>query len=221
MKQSNILNERVLCISDLHAPWEHPNYLQFLKRIQKKYKTTKTVVIGDGVDFAAISNFETNPDLPSSGDELALAIKHLQPYYKAFPEAYYCMGNHSLRVARRAFKAGLSSHYIKAYKEVINAPEKWQFVDSIVINDVLYRHGDLSAYKKCLQEFQSVVSGHRHTECGIQYFTNNNKTIFGMQIGAAINDESAAFAYAKNVSKRSVLACGVVIDGKHGYIELM
>lgn len=211
----------ILIVSDIHAPYTHKNYLNHCKKIYKKYKCNKVVFIGDLVDNTALSYHDLNMDLPSVGDELQKALDQLQAWYKTFPTAIVTLGNHDLRIAKRALKSGLSTVFIKAFNEIIQAPKGWKFVDQIIIDKVLYRHGDIDAYKKCQQEHMSVVSGHHHTKAGIEYYTNNNHTIFGMHTGAGIDDSSLAFAYAKGMSKRSVLACGVVIDGKQGILELM
>lgn len=211
----------ILVISDIHAPYAHKNYLNHCKKIYKKHKCNKVVFIGDLVDNTALSFHDLNVDLPSVGDELRKALNQLQEWYKAFPDAVITMGNHDYRIARRALKSGLSTVFIKAFNEIIQSPKGWNFVDQIIIDNVLYRHGDINAYKKCQLEHMSVVSGHLHTLAGIEYYTNNNHTIFGMQVGAGIDDSSLAFAYSKGMSKRSVLACGVVIGGKQGIIELM
>jgi hypothetical protein len=43
-----------------------------------------------------------------------------------------------------------------------------------------------------------------------------------MQTGCGINDESAAFGYAKGMAKHSVIAAGVVLNGgKTPIVELL
>ena len=64
----------------------------------------------------------------------------LELWYKAFPHAHVCMGNHDLRLAKRAFKSGVSKRCLRDYGEVIGSPG-WVFVDEIIINKVLYCHG--------------------------------------------------------------------------------
>ena len=45
--------QTILVIGDLHAPYEHPDTVSFLRAIKKKYKPTDVVQIGDEVDFHA------------------------------------------------------------------------------------------------------------------------------------------------------------------------
>ena len=65
----------VLVISDLHAPWQHPDALEFLKAIKKKIKPDFVLNVGDECDAHALSMWESDPDLPSAGDELKMARK--------------------------------------------------------------------------------------------------------------------------------------------------
>ena len=40
-------NERILLISDMHAPYNHPDLLPFLEHLKKKYKPTRVISMGD------------------------------------------------------------------------------------------------------------------------------------------------------------------------------
>jgi len=72
------MNRCVLVISDLHIPYHHKDSFAFLKEIKKQFKIDFVVNIGDLLDFHAISFHETNPDLPSAGDELTLAKNYIK-----------------------------------------------------------------------------------------------------------------------------------------------
>lgn len=217
MRTSNIL-----VVGDIHAPFEHKDYLDFNKDLYKRYQCNKVIMIGDLIDFAAISYHDHDPDMLSPGDELDTAIAHLQPWYKAFPHATVCLGNHDLRLAKRCFKSGVSKRWIRDYGEVIGSPG-WVFVDEITINKVLYTHGSTGdAYKRCQQERISVVQGHYHTKAGIEYYAARGGTIFGCQTGCGIDDNALAFAYAKQNAKKSILASAVVLNqGKLPIVELL
>jgi hypothetical protein len=41
------LNDRILVIGDIHAPYEHPDTVAFLKAVKKKYNPTRVIQIGD------------------------------------------------------------------------------------------------------------------------------------------------------------------------------
>ena len=79
-------NQSILVISDLHVPFEHPDTVPFLKAVKSQFKPTDVVQIGDEADFHALSFHDSDPDLPSAGEELEKAIAKLQPIYKLFPK---------------------------------------------------------------------------------------------------------------------------------------
>ena len=67
-------NKRILVISDMHIPYHHKDSIKFLKEIKKEFKPDRIVNIGDSIDFHNISMHDSNPDLPSAGDELKMSI---------------------------------------------------------------------------------------------------------------------------------------------------
>ena len=52
---------KVLVIGDPHEPVSHPGYRRFCKDLRGKYRTNKTVIIGDICDHHAISFHAANP----------------------------------------------------------------------------------------------------------------------------------------------------------------
>ena len=71
-------NKRILVISDMHIPYHHKDSIKFLKEIKKEFKPDRIVNIGDSIDFHNISMHDSNPDLPSAGDELNLTKKYIK-----------------------------------------------------------------------------------------------------------------------------------------------
>ena len=64
----------VLIISDTHLPFAVPELIPFLKLLKKKYKPDRVIHIGDEVDKHAMSFHDSDPDLPSAGDELRISL---------------------------------------------------------------------------------------------------------------------------------------------------
>ena len=62
----------ILCISDLHIPAHHPQAFDFLKLLKKTLKPDLIVNGGDELDKHALSMHDSDPDLPSAGDELSI-----------------------------------------------------------------------------------------------------------------------------------------------------
>lgn len=209
---------RVLVISDTQAPFEHKDYLEFLKAVAKKYKTKEVVHVGDEADMSAISDWDHDPDGMSAGDELKAAIKSLQRLYKTFPKVKVCTSNHTARPFRKAFKFGLPKAFLKGYRDFLEAPKGWSWADSWEIDGIKYQHGEgfsgrNGAIKAAENNMQSTVIGHIHSFAGIQYSANPRHLIFGMNVGCLIDKDSYAFAYGKHMTNKPIISCAVVIDG--------
>ena len=210
---------RVLVISDTQAPFEHADYLDFIKFVAKKYDCNEWVHIGDEVDFHAMSDWDHDPDGYSVGHELEAAVRSLKRLYAAFPKMKVCTSNHTSRPFRRAFSHGIPRAFIRDYKEFLNAPPGWDWADKWEIDSVTYFHGEKlsgkdAPYKAASKKMKSVVFGHVHAHAGIQYIsTESGSFIFGMNVGCLIDDQAYAFKYNKSDLIRPVLTCGVVIDG--------
>jgi metallophosphoesterase superfamily enzyme len=200
---------RVLVIGDLHEPFCLNGYLAHCKQVYKRFNCNKVVFIGDIIDSHYSSFHDTNPDGFSAIDELNLSIKKLSKWYKAFPVATVIIGNHDRIVNRKALSNGISAKWIKEYSEVLKV-KGWNFTTDATIDNVLYVHGEgSSAFVKAKALFCSVVAGHTHTKCYIEFIND----IFGMQVGCGVDKNSYAMAYAKNFAPPQI-ACAIVIDGK-------
>lgn len=200
---------KILIIGDIHEPFSKPGYLEHCKAVYKRFNCNKVVFIGDIIDSHYSSFHNTDPDGLSAIEELTASIKKLALWYKAFPKATVIIGNHDRIVYRKAFAHGISSKWIKEYKQVLNVPN-WEFKTEATFDNVLYVHGEgATAFTKAKSLFKSVVAGHTHTKCYIEYLNN----IFGMQVGCGVDKDAYAMAYAKNFAPPQ-LACGVVLEGK-------
>lgn len=209
---TNKFGKNVLVIGDIHLPFSLDGYLEHCKKAYKEYNCNEVVFIGDIIDNHASSYHETDPDGMNAGQELSLAISQVKDWYEAFPNATIIIGNHDRLIMRKAYSSGLSKHWIKDYSEVLNVP-KWKFQESIEIDDVLYIHGEGgTARTKMKNDLQSVVQGHLHTQCYIEWLVGAKYKIFGMQVGCGIDHEAYAMAYAK-AGKKPAIACGVILKG--------
>ena len=212
--------KRVLVIGDLHEPFCLDGYFEFCKDIYTKYKCTDVVFIGDIVDNHFSSYHETIPDSIGGGDELEFAISKLKKWHTYFPNATVIIGNHDRLIMRKAQTGGISSKWIRDYKDVLEVPT-WNFVDRHVIDNVQYLHGEGGTAKvKCKSDMMSTVQGHLHTQAYTEWFVGANFKIFGMQIGCGIEWKHIAFSYSK-YGKKPAIGCGVVINGTTAINELM
>ena len=203
---------RVLIIGDLHLPFELDNYFNFCIHQYRKYSCNKIIFIGDIIDNHYASYHEESSDAMGGGDELDLAINKLKKWYKFFPVADVMLGNHDILIMRKAQTSKIPTKWIKNYKDVLETPG-WNFVDSIVYDNVFYHHGIGSkAHMKAQKNMMSTVGGHWHTESFVHWYVGKMQKVFGMQVGCGVDDKSFAMAYAKWFPK-SAIGCGVVIDG--------
>jgi len=208
----------VLVVPDLHEPCSRPHAIEFCKDVKKKYRCNTVVFIGDVIDCHSVSFHAAHPEMPGPKEEFDLAYDCIQKWRLAFPRAKVCLGNHDRRIVRLAESVKIPAKYIREYSDVWNTP-KWTWDHEFVIDDVLYTHGDgagtslYPAYNKMKSMGMSCVLGHFHQAGGIKWLVNPLRRMFGMDVGSLVDDKSMAFAYAKNRTLRSVLSCGVVLDG--------
>ena len=208
---------RTLVIGDPHEPVCHPGYRPWCRYLRNKFKTTKTVIIGDICDHHAISFHAANPMCPGPDDEYLLTKQKMKAWHRDFPKAIITIGNHDARVVRLAESVNIPAKYLRDYNEVWKTPG-WKWVDDIIIDDVFYFHGTARsglhpAYNAMKDNLMSTVMGHCHSVAGTQWKANPDRRIFGMDVGCGIDVTAWQFAYGKHMARRPILAAGVVLDG--------
>lgn len=218
--------ETVLAIGDLHAPFEHPDALEFLRWVKKKYSPTKIVCMGDEIDAHALSDYDHDPDGDGPGKELERAIEHLGAFYAEFPKVLVCTSNHTSRPFRKAYKHGLPKALFRSYREFLQAPKGWFWEDKFEIDGVIYQHGDPftgkdAAIKAAQGNMQSTVIGHVHSFAGIQYNANHKHLYYGFNVGCLIDSKTYAFSYGKNLPNKPIIGVGIVHKGVPVFVPLI
>ena len=99
-----MLRKSILCISDQHAPYHHPDTLDFLAALKKEYKPDCVVNMGDELDWHSISFHDHHPGLHSPKDELEIAKVFFKELHKMFPKMHVLDSNHGSLVFRKATK---------------------------------------------------------------------------------------------------------------------
>jgi hypothetical protein len=214
----------VLVIPDLHLPWCRKGSLNFVRKVQDKYKTNRTVFIGDICDSAAISFHQRVPEMPDAIHEYKLALQQVKQWYKEFPCAFVTSGNHDLRCCRVAASVGIPSMYLKAMNELYGTPQ-WKWVTQVDIDGVTFLHGDgfggdypwMNAARRL---GQSCVLGHTHSRAGIGWLASQKHLYFGFGVGCLVDDAAMCFQYAHARQNRSILGCGVVKDGVPTWVPM-
>jgi hypothetical protein len=208
----------ILVISDYHAPYNHPDAVAFLKACKKKFRPTHVVCIGDETDFHAMSFHDSNPDLPSAGEELKQAIKELKKLYKMFPRVTVVESNHGSMALRRALAHGFPKAIIKSYNSILEAPRSWKWVDDVIINTplgpVYFCHGKSGVAGRLASQYgMSCVQGHYHEKAQIHYISTPEKLMFDLHTGCLADDKSLALQYNKVNPKRPIVSIAIIVDG--------
>lgn len=218
--------ETVLVISDLQIPYEHPDALRFIQTVASYAEPTKIVCIGDEVDQHAVGRFDPDPDADGPGVELKLAKRRLKKWYETFPEVSVCVSNHTQRIYKKAFHAGIPEGYLRPVNDWLDAPEGWVWEDKFVIDGVRYEHGDAqggmyAARNLAIRNRQSTVIGHHHSNGAVFYIANEDEMIFALNTGCLVDIKSLAFKYAKNAAFKPTLGCGVVTQGVPEFVPML
>lgn len=225
-RSSGAGRHNVLIISDQHAPFHHPDTLDFLRDTYHKYKCTKVVNIGDEMDFHAISRHMKEADAMGAEDEFKEGMKFMRSLYKLFPNVSVCTSNHTARPYRRAKEVGLPERFLKSYKQFMEAPDGWEWRDSFLIDQVHYSHGEETSGKDgainlAMAKRTSCAIGHLHSWAGAKYHANEYDIIFGLNSGCLIDVNAYAFRYGRPFKHKPTVGCGVVIEGATALFEPM
>tara|TARA_R110000744_G_C19371770_1_gene563204 strand:- start:57914 stop:58798 length:885 start_codon:yes stop_codon:yes gene_type:complete len=211
-------NSRILFISDMHIPYNHVDLIPFLKHLKEKYNPTRVICLGDELDKHALSYHDSDPDLPSAGDELRRSLPVIQELFSMFPKMDIIESNHGSLVWRKAKTFGIPKHYIKSYNDVLGVDGGWQWSFDLTIKlpngqKCYIHHGKSSDVIKLSQQMgMCAVQGHFHESFKIDYWGNPNGLFWGMQCGCLVDDDSLAFSYNNVNIKRPVCGTGLVID---------
>jgi len=211
-------NDSVLIISDMHHPFGHPDMIPFLAELKHKYKFDRVISVGDEVDYHALSFHDSDPNLPSAGDELELAIEALKPLYKMFPVMDIVESNHGSMVYRKALANGLPKAMLRSYREILRAPKGWNWKFDLKFKTslglVYVCHGKSVAAGRLASSYGcSTIQGHYHEKADITYISTPEKLMWDMHVGCLADDKSLALGYNKINVKRPIVSVGIVIKG--------
>ena len=211
-------NSRILLISDLHIPYHHQDAIAFLIHLKEKYNPTRVICLGDEVDGHALSFHDSDPDLPSAGDEIRQALPVIAELFKIFPKMDILESNHGSLVWRKAKVFGIPKHYIKSYNEVLGVDSGWKWSFDLTVDlpngqKCYMHHGKTSNIIQLSQQMgMNATQGHYHETFKIDYWGNSTGLYWGMQCGCLIDDDKLAFNYNNVNIKRPIIGTGLIID---------
>lgn len=220
---------RILVVGDLHAPYTHPDAIDFLRHVRDSYAPDMVIQVGDETDGHAISFHDSDVNLDSAGVELEKAKVVLEKLHDLFPNLLVCDSNHGSLVYRRAKAHGLPVQFIKKYRDILfpeHGAKKWSWADAWVLNTPLgpvrFQHqvsGDLLL--NASHERTSLVIGHHHGKYDITYAASSTALYFGAHAGCLIDRKSLAFAYGKLSKCKPILGVMVITDGCPALIPML
>lgn len=214
----NKIYNSIMVLSDMHHPYSHPDLLPFVTAVKEKYRPDKIVCIGDEVDFHALSFHDSDPDLDSAGTELKQAIRQLQPLYKLFPNVTVVDSNHGSMVYRKGLASGIPKAALRAYREVLQAPNGWNWTPDCIyrtpLGPVYFCHGKSATPGRLASLYgMSTVQGHYHEKAQICFISTPERLLFDAHTGCLADDKSLALGYNKVNAKRPIVSLIVIVNG--------
>ena len=214
------MNESILVISDTHIPHHHPDLIPFLKAVKRQYKPDRIIHIGDEIDQHALSFHDSDPDLPSAGDELEESREVIKQIETLFPKLDLIESNHGALLYRKALANGIPKAMLRSYNEVLNVGKGWVWHRDLTIKlpngqYCYFCHGKNANVTLLSKNMgMSAVQGHYHGRFKIEYWGNPRELNWGMAVGCLADDESLAMAYNRNVLERPIIGMGAIISSQ-------
>ena len=205
----------VLVIPDTHEPFSIDGFAKWCAEQRDRWGCDTVVHIGDLVDNYASSMHSKDPDNPDAVTEYERVLERLSKWFSLFPDVILTLGNHDDRPMRTAKAGGVSSVFMKSFRETWNIPETWQICQEAVLDNVMYTHqgggGRSPSLARALAELIPVVSGHYHTVGGVAYHAGRNHTLWGLDVGCGVDRTGYGLAYNKSL-RGYILGCGIVVN---------
>jgi len=189
--------EKVLFVSDIHAPFQDNRAVRACISFGKWIKPDKIIFMGDVIDFYAISSFNKDP-IRALGiqKEIDEAISILKIFRKEFPkvEMDFIRGNHEKRLQSYLWKkaselSGLKNMNVPALLELEKLNIKYHKSGRMKLRGIVIKHGDKvrkhSAYTARGEFSETGLSGlsaHTH-RIGMHCRTNEGGRFFWYEIG--------------------------------------
>ncbi len=215
----------ILCIGDPHEPFTEPGYIDFCLDVKKERGCGTIMLMGDLVDSYQINLRDLDPNALSPKDEIIIARKNLKKWYKAFPKVKFCLGNHDLRLYRKAKKHGIPDICMRPFRDIWELPDAWEVEHQYIIDNTLYNHGfsatKQAAITSAIYNRMSTVQGHGHTTACIAFSASTVDCIWGMSVGSGINRSAMAFGYSEGFKEKPIVSCGTVENGEDPHIHRM
>jgi len=178
--------EKVLMFGDIHAPFHDEAALSSLLSFSKWFKPDTIFIMGDLIDFYAISRFTKDPERALKlQEEIDEAINILKQVRKVNPSAKIALirGNHCYRLQKYLWSeakelSSLRDLTVESLLRLRHLNIKYESKGRLVHKGVIFKHGDIvrkfsgySAKGEFEKSGMSGISGHTHRAA--TYYHNN------------------------------------------------
>lgn len=189
--------EKCLLVPDIHAPYQNDVALSSLISFSKWWKPDKIFIMGDLVDFYAISRFTKDPERALKlQDEIDVAYEILKQIRNANPNTPIVLirGNHEYRLQKYLWSEAkeLSSLRDLTVENLLNLKSlniKYEGTGRLRHRGIIIKHGDVvrkfagySAKGEFEKSGMSGVSGHTH-RAAVYYHKNASGDYAWMECG--------------------------------------
>ena len=222
--------ERICFFTDMHAPYHHPDTIEFLDWIKQEFDPTMWVCGGDESDQHALSFHDSDPNLDSAGPELLKTQEFISELEDLVPDLVLVHSNHGSLVYRRAKKFGIPVQCIKSYREILfpnGGGEGWSWIDQHRIKlpngqDLQFEHqasGDLlamAAHERC-----NIAIGHLHGKFAVNYAASKAALYWALNGGCLLDKDSMAFAYGRHFKLKPIIGASMILNSVPTVIPMM
>jgi hypothetical protein len=213
------INDRILIISDTHAPYTHMDALEFLAALHQKHKFTRIVHIGDEADLHKISYHDKDPNLPNASLELQMARVWLHELERLFPEMDILKSNHGDLAERKMITNGMPAEMLVPRATMYKVGGGWHWHNDMIMTlptgyNCMFVHGRAkNVFNNSKAVGMSFVQGHWHSELMVKCWRTPRAFHFGMNVGCLIDRKALAFRYAKENRDEQLIGCGMILSG--------
>jgi len=236
--------EKVLFVSDIHAPYQDNSAIRAMIAFGKEFKPDRIILMGDVVDFYAISSFSKDPyralGLQKEIDETVSILKILR---KEFPKARmdFIRGNHEARLQRflwnkAAELSGLRNLTVPKLLKLDELNITYHMKGRMKLRGIVVKHGDIvrkfSGYTAKGELENTGISGvsvHTH-RAAAHFHTNEGGRHFWYELGCLCKlnaeymegkipnwQQAFGIGYFKKGSKKCNIHIVNIINGKALY----
>ena len=236
--------KRVLFVSDIHCPYQDKSALRAMYNFMDWWKPQEVIILGDLVDFYAISKFSRDPErVLKLQEELDESVKILNQIreHAGKVSIYFLRGNHEDRLKKYLWSkaqelSGLRALRLEELLEFDRLKISYEDKNQIKCGGVMFKHGSIirmfagyTAKGEFEKNGMSGVSGHSHRLAQYRHTNEADSYIWTeagclCQLDANYMDGSKAnwnqgfcVGYFKNNSKRFILETIPILNGRAFY----